>query len=464
MKLMKNTPLTPEDNILLTGVTGFLGQAILERLLVTTPAHATCLIRAKGSVSPAERLKSLSAAPVFSTWRSSVSDADEQWRDRVHVLSGDLTDDLVIPDGITRVVHSASIVNFDEPLDSAIAANTGGPMRLYAALERAGFDGPVVHISTSYVQATRVQHAYEKSVDHNHTWGFHLHEAEHVAEKLRRKAKKEGRSDAWLREALQRAGTKLSRKLGFTDIYTASKALGERAAEDLWGHQSLTIVRPTIIESALRYPYPGWIDGFKVADPLFAAYAQGRLTNFPGNPSNVVDIVPVDFVVEAVLASLENPAPVGAPRFLQVGTSTTNPLTLGELKTIVEEHFVAEPLQDKNGKNIVPPDWTFTNPKRSVQRLRIAGHAVGTAKALERRLPGSRPATRKKLAMLHRRTRTAQKFVNLYSPYTCAETVYENKDAHATIQLRSGDSTEIVWRDYLHDVHLPSLRKLIANK
>ena len=66
------------------------------------------------------------------------------------------------------------------------------------------------------------------------------------------------------------------------------------------GHR-LSVVRPAIIESSLRHPFPGWIDGYKVADPLIMAYAKGALPEFPGLPDSVLDVTPVDFVVNAIV-------------------------------------------------------------------------------------------------------------------------------------------------------------------
>ena len=55
--------------ILLTGVTGFLGQAVLRSLLETTPdTHITAVVRPKGSVTGRKRLEQLLRKPVFSSW------------------------------------------------------------------------------------------------------------------------------------------------------------------------------------------------------------------------------------------------------------------------------------------------------------------------------------------------------------------------------------------------------------
>ena len=55
--------------ILLTGVTGFLGQAVLRSLLETTEdVHVTAVVRPKGSVTGRKRLEQLLRKPVFASW------------------------------------------------------------------------------------------------------------------------------------------------------------------------------------------------------------------------------------------------------------------------------------------------------------------------------------------------------------------------------------------------------------
>ena len=75
----------------------------------------------------------------------------------------------------------------------------------------------------------------------------------------------------------------------------------------------VTIVRPSIIESALAEPRPGWIRGFRMAEPVIISYARGLLKEFPGVPEGIVDVIPVDLVVGAVLA-WPPPGPTQAPR------------------------------------------------------------------------------------------------------------------------------------------------------
>ena len=131
------------------------------------------------------------------------------------------------------------------------------------------------------------------------------------------------------------------------------------------------MVRPSIIESALRHPYPGWINGYKVADPLIMAYAKGALPEFPGLPDSVLDVIPVDFVVNVIvaLATDGHRAPSGtvtpdgqadpAPAYYQVCSGASNPLPFHQMYENVRSFFLAHPLEDAEGKPIRVPEWKF---------------------------------------------------------------------------------------------------------
>ena len=53
---------------------------------------------------------------------------------------------------------------------------------------------------------------------------------------------------------------------------------------EMRGDIPVTIVRPSIIESALAEPKPGWIRRFRMAEPVIISYARGLLNDFPGLP------------------------------------------------------------------------------------------------------------------------------------------------------------------------------------
>lgn len=487
--------------VLLTGVTGFLGQAVLERLLSTTEAQVTAVIRPKGAQSGRDRLDRLLRKPVFKTWRDSVGDAECRriWAERTSVLEVDLADLRHVEGPIDVVIHSASTVSFDAPIDQSFANNVAGPRALYAALAASGLDPHVIHVSTCYVGGIAKGLRPEAPVDHDVDWRAELA----AAQRARAEAENESRTPERLRAVLDEAtgehgkkgpksvalaaeqlrtdwidrrlvewGRARARSVGWTDVYTFTKALGERVAEQEWaeaGHR-LSIVRPSIIESALRHPFPGWIDGFKVADPLIMAYAKGALPEFPGLPDSVLDVIPVDYVVNVILAlsRLGHQGTEAADaRYYQVCSGASNPLPFHRMYGDVRSYFLANPLHDDKGRPIVVPEWKFPANNAAERSLRIKERLSSAGSRLGARLP-STTATRQWTLTLHRmetELRSLRTYVDLYQNYTRTEMLFDDQQTRAlgatlpvgTPRDQTFDVRDIDWHHYWQQVHLPAI-------
>lgn len=493
-------------HVLLTGATGFVGQAVLEKLLSAYPTtRVSVLVRPRGELSAQARVDKLLRKPVFRPWRAQLGEeaAAAAVAERVTVISGDLGDLPPLPGDLDVVLHSASTVSFDLPIDEAFTANVGGPVSLYEALVAAGGDPHVVHVSTAYVAGLRKGVAEERPLDHDvdrdleQTQALLAREEAEAASRrpdvLRRllddaqaqhrragaaavaEAAEEARRE-WVRAELVEAGRTRAQSLGWTDVYTFTKALGERVAEELWagaGHR-LSVVRPTIIESSLKHPYPGWIDGFKVADPLIAAYGRGLLPEFPALADTVLDVIPVDFVVNAILAAAAAPAPAGEPQFFQVSSGITNPLPIGRLYRLVREYFEAHPLKDAEGAHVQVPSWSFPHTGAVERALGRRERAVDLADKALGRLPANQ-RTRGWMSTLDKARRdlgTLRKFTSLYQPYTQTEVIFDDartRALHAGLPAeRRGehgfDVTEIDWQHYLQEVHIPGVPGLMRDR
>jgi len=495
-----------QAHVLLTGATGFVGQAVLEKLLSSYPTtRISVLVRPRGDLSAEQRVAKLLRKQVFKSWRRSVGEeaAAAAFAERVHVISGDLGELPPLPGDVDVVIHSASTVSFDLPVDEAFTANVGGPVSLYQALTDTGADPHVVHVSTSYVAGLRKGVAEERALDHEIDREVELASAvaaREAAEKesrtpevlgrLLNEAKQEHRragaravADAaeaarveWVRQQLVEHGRTRALSLGWPDVYTFTKAMGERVAEQMWagaGHR-LSVVRPTIIESSLKHPYPGWIDGFKVADPLIAAYGRGLLPEFPALADTVLDIIPVDFVVNAILAAAAAPPAPGGANYYQVSSGITNPLRLGTLVHLVREYFSANPLKDAEGAHVAVPAWSFPHRGAVERALSRRERAVDLADRAVGHLPANR-RTRQWISTLYKARRdlgTLRKFTSLYQPYTQTEVIFDDartRALHAALpaerQAEHGfDVTEIDWRHYLLDVHIPGVPGLMRDR
>src|SRR5690606_37614136 len=146
----------------------------------------------------------------------------------------------------------------------------------------------------------------------------------------------------WVTYQMVEAGRSRARALGFPDVYSYTKALGERALAESKGEVPVTVVRPSIIESSLAEPRPGWIRGFRMAEPVIISYARGLLTQFPGVPEGIVDVIPVDLVVAAIIACAGQP-PEATPPIVQVASGSQNPLRYRRLIDLIEGYFTEHP-------------------------------------------------------------------------------------------------------------------------
>jgi len=96
--------------------------------------------------------------------------------------------------------------------------------------------------------------------------------------------------DRWVKDRLvERADTRTSDGL-FRHLFV-HQSDAEHAVVELHGDIPLSIVRPSIIESALEQPFPGWLEGFRMAEPLILAFGRGILRDFSGLPDSVLDII-----------------------------------------------------------------------------------------------------------------------------------------------------------------------------
>jgi fatty acyl-CoA reductase len=488
------------SHVFLTGGTGFVGQAILERLLSSHPdTTISLLIRSKGSTSATDRLRTLLRKPVFRLWRERVGDdeVERAVRERLRVVEGDLGSVPALPADLDVVIHSASSVSFDPPIDQAFETNLGGAVTLYTALLASGADPHVVHVSTAYVGGIRKGIVPEARLAHTVDWRSEFEAARDARVRVEMASRQpetlrrflgEGRAEhgkegpqavakaaeaarvEWVRSRLVDYGRTRAESLGWTDVYTLTKAFAERAAEEMWGDAGhrLSVVRPAIIESALQHPFPGWIDGFKVADPLILAYGRGLLPEFPGLPDSVLDVIPVDFVVNAILAIAARPAPVA--QYVHVSSGASNPLPIHRMLQNMNEFFTANPMPHASEGQVRVPTWSFPGDRKVERALRNQERWNDRREQLLERFP-STARTRAQIAKVTTRRsdlESLRNFAELYRAYVQTEIIFDDRklrELGESLALAPGDDTgfdvtTIDWEDYLQRVHFPAITTL----
>ena len=499
--------------LLLTGASGFLGKAVLGALLREAPelSEIRLVLRADNDESALERLRSevLSSEPLGSVGEA----ADAALAaGRLRAVAGDFSADaLGRPEGdqslggVDVAIHCAASVSFELPLDEIIDLNTLGALRLLAALRAGaratgGAEPALVHVSTAYAAGNRTGLVLEQpsgeapeepeldldsELEAARAWRRDL-EAESRLPDHQERFAREARQDLgpagslpvgrraeelrreWIASELVERGRRRCRTLGWADGYSLSKGLAERAL-CAQGVTSLTFVRPTIIESALRQPRPGWIEGIKVADPIILAYAEGLASLLPGNRSGVVDLVPVDLVANACVAAAAHP-PTSSPRTLALASGRRNPITLTELTDTVTDHFRVRPLPDEAGAPIEFSDLRYASGERVMALLDRAEGALRTGRRLLERVPVPRvDDAERRLHVERRRLERLRRLAEIFGPYVELDCVFDDRRTCELLdrlspsdrERLSFDTAAIDWTDYLDRVHLPALRELV---
>jgi HAD superfamily hydrolase (TIGR01490 family) len=356
-----------------------------------------------------------------------------------------------------------------------------------------------VHVSTAYVAGLRKGIVPEASLTHNVDWRTEYEASKSARTRVenesrtpealrgfiataRAKNSKAGpqavANDAeaarieWVTNTLVEYGRTRAISLGWTDVYTLTKAFAERAAEELWaqtGHQ-LTILRPSIIESAVQHPFPGWIDGFKVAEPLILAYGRGQLPEFPGVPDSALDVIPIDHVVNAIIAAATTRPTPPAVNYYQVVSGRSNPLRVHAMHENVREFFVKNPIPTE-GKPMPMPVWHFPGEVKVEEQIVARENAARKAEeriARKRTLSTRRRAKFDEIKRLQAALEVSHGYTNLYRAYVQSEAIFDDHNTralHASLtpeqqKTRGFDILAVDWHEYLQNVHFPSITEM----
>lgn len=498
-------------SVLITGGTGFLGTALVEKMLRSLPQldRLYLVVRPSREKGARERFeKDVLKSSAFDRLRAELGDAFAERVSKVRVLEGDVHspnlglsgEDLAeLSAAVDIVIHSAASVIFDAPLDAAVNSNvrgTLGLLKLARGWEKRPF---FMHVSTAYTAGIReglvaeeppagttpngtqldwrdelaaldaaVGEAEEASRERTLMSRFETEarrelgmvgdEAE-VAERIEQLRK------AWVREKLVQRGTERAQELGWHDIYTFTKSLAERGVIDERGDLPLVILRPAIIESSVAEPSPGWIQGSRMADPIIMAFGKGILREFPGNPDSVIDLVPVDHVVNAIIAAASRRPE--EPEVFQVASGDRNPLRYRDMYTYVREYFLEHPLHDAGGRAIQPPEWSFPGRKAVEAKLRAELLGLKAAGKIAARLPEGYMSQdlRGRIARADKRTRMSLYYSRIYGPYSDIKSTFSAARTYDLFNSLSEedrgtfpfDIAAVNWRTWMQEIHLPAV-------
>ncbi|XP_020291381.1 putative fatty acyl-CoA reductase CG5065 [Pseudomyrmex gracilis] len=333
-----------EKVILLTGATGFVGKALLEKLLRTCPAvtRIFVLIRPRTKQSIEERFNKLLENPIFDKIRCDFPDV----LNKVFLVKGDLglpdiglhtEDKEMLIQSVNVVFHSAATVRFVESLKVAVNLNTKGTDRLLDLCKCMRNLVSVVHVSTAYSNADRRE--IEESI---YTTNVKPHTVIDMCENL---------DDATL-EILEK------RLIGkHPNTYTLTKNWAEQIVLSKGRNMPIAIVRPSIVGAAYQEPFPGWIDNVCGITGIMTEIGRGTVRSIVCNKDLIVDMIPVDFVVDTLICaawynSVERTDTV---KIYNCVSSPIHPITWRKVGNLTRKYAIESP-----SKYVMwYPDFTF---------------------------------------------------------------------------------------------------------
>ncbi|MCP5162198.1 MAG: SDR family oxidoreductase [Hahellaceae bacterium] len=465
--------------VLITGTTGFLGKVLLEKIIREIPDVAGINLLIRGNKKHPEahaRFKAeILTSTIFERLRETDSEALEQFcEQKIQCIGGEITEpcfglsdqDYQQLAATTDIfVNSAASVNFHEALDTALRINTLCLNNVADFAQDAG-DIPVVQISTCYVNG------YNNGIIHeaiSKPTGQHIAVDEHgyydvarVFGELQQKIAqvKASTPSPAQPDALTELGLREANRFGWGDTYTFTKWLGEQLILKRMIGKTLTILRPSVVESCYASPKPGWIEGVKVTDAILLAYAREKVSFFPARKAGVVDIIPVDFVANSVLLSMAEALnePV-ASRIYQCCSGSQNPLGVERyVTTVCEEVRINWRKYPKLARKEPQRKFVLVNKGVFIGAIKVMKQLTTLWDRLR-----LRSATNKSKAL--KMVESTLKLANIYANYTSPYYVF-NSDKLMALAAKMGerdqqlfpvDAAHIDWDRYFKEIHVAGL-------
>jgi thioester reductase-like protein len=280
-------------NIFITGITGFLAKQVAVRYLRRDPNLTIYgLIRAPDDERMEQRRKQV-VADMF-------GDEAEAWDARIIGLRGNLVDERLgmsdaawqcVIDTCSHFIHCGASVRFDEDLEPARETNYTGSVHmveLARAVQAGGTLDRFDYVGTSYVAGDRTGLVSEDELLEGHGW---------------------------------------------KNNYEQTKWESERHMREVWGDLPVTIYRPAIIVGDSK---TGETSSFNVLYWPIRIFSTGRFPMVIGSKETPIDVVPVDWVADAMVHISSSPDSIGKCFALAAGEQCTR---VGPLCTMASEFF-----------------------------------------------------------------------------------------------------------------------------
>jgi thioester reductase-like protein len=502
-------------NILLIGVTGFIGKVWLANTLMDLPeiGKIYLLIRRQKS-NPAELRfeKLVEESPVFDPlYERYGSKFTEFINAHVEVVAGDVSQPSLglapevfdtLRQNLDLVINSSGLTDFNPDLRDALATNVDAAINILDFV-RQSHHAALLHLSTCYVAGERDGRVGERlrpnytpagiaDFDAEREWHA-LHdlistieqkaESAEITAELRSQAlsKEHAAKDLqgaalenqirknrvrWLRTYLTEAGIRRAHELGWPNTYTLSKGLAESLIHKYGVGLPVAVVRPAIVETSVDKPFLGWNEGINTSASL--SYLLGTsFRQLPSNERKRLDIIPVDSVCAGMTLVAAALIERRHDTVYQLATSVTNPCDMGrsiELTSLAHrKHYRAQEGLEfwlRLRLDAIPVS------KQRYQRMSAPAQKA-IIKSIQR-IMSPLPLRKPPLARAERSLERVEKLIQLFEPFILLnehDFVADNveKLSYALVPEEKAAfgyrTCTIDWWEYWINIHVPALRR-----
>jgi thioester reductase-like protein len=501
--------------IMLIGVTGFIGKVWLANMLLDLPeAKRIYLLIRRQKSNPGERRfeKMVEESPVFDPLFERYGDRLSDFlHEKIEVIEGDVTQPGLglsletthsLQKNLDLIINSSGLTDFNPDLRDALATNTDAAVNILGFLRGTDHTG-LVHLSTCYVAGEQDGRVSEKIIPNYNPHGLadfdaetewrSLHEVIKQAEaraeseevtaglRMQARAKEHAAKDLqgaalenqirknrvrWLKTYLSEAGTRRAKELGWPNTYTLTKSLAESLIAKHGVGLPVAIVRPAIVETSVAKPFLGWNEGINTSASL--SYLLGTyFRQLPSKESKRLDIIPVDSVCDGMTLIAAAVMERRHEPLYQLATSVTNPCDMGrsiELTSLAHrKHYRAQEGLES---------WLRLRfdaiPVSKERYNRMSAPAQKAIVKSIQRIMSPLPLKRAPLVKTERSLERVEKLIELFEPFILLNEhafVAENIErlSYALVpderKIFGYDTRSLDWWDYWINIHIPALRR-----
>jgi len=501
--------------IMLIGVTGFIGKVWLANTLLDLPdvKRIYLLIRRQKS-NPGERRfeKLIEDSPVFDPLFERHGDSlPEFLREKIEVVEGDVTQPGLglspetfqfLQQNLDLLVNSSGLTDFNPDLRDALTTNTDAAVNILEFVRGSDHAG-LLHLSTCYVAGEQDGRVSEKLVPNYNPRGltefdaereWHalqdvIREAEVRAEseevtsglRMQARAKEHAAKDLqgaalenqirknrvrWLKTYLTEAGTRRAKELGWPNTYTLTKSLAESLIAKYGDGLPIAVVRPAIVETSLAKPFLGWNEGINTSASL--SYLLGTyFRQLPSKETKRLDIIPVDSVCDGMTLIAAAVMERRNEPLYQLATSVTNPCDMGrsiELTSLAHrKHYRAQEGLES---------WLRLRfdaiPVSKERYNRMSAPAQKAIVKSIQRIMSPLPLKKAPLVKTERNLERVEKLIELFEPFILlnehdftAENIERLSFALVPEERErfAYNTRALDWWEYWINIHIPALRR-----